>query len=191
MSAPAGRRSAPAGASAEYPAGRYAPVARILHWTTAVLVIAMIPAGFVLLDLPPGPIQDVAFDAHRSTGLLLLVLTFGRLAVRATRPAPPLPASIPPLQQRVAGAVHVALYALLIAMPLVGWWATSAYGAPIRFFGLFTVPPLVAPDKALAETGFAIHRALGIAFGVIIAAHAAAALHHHFAKRDGVLRRML
>ncbi len=172
-------------------AGRYAPAARAIHWVTAALVIAMIPGGFVLLDLPPGRIQDTAFDLHRSTGVLLFGLTLVRIAVRVARPAPPLPASIPPLQQRVAGAVHLLLYGLLLAMPVVGWWATSAYGAPIRVFGLFELPPLVAPDKAVAETAFAIHRALGIALAAIVAAHAAAALHHHFGRRDGVLRRML
>lgn len=172
-------------------AGRYAPAARALHWLTAVLVITMIPAGFVLLDLPPGRIQDTAFNLHRSTGVLLLALTLVRLVVRTARPAPPLPASIPPMQRLIAGAVHGLLYVLLIAMPLVGWWATSAYGAPIQVFGLFTLPPLVAQDKAVAETAFAIHGAMGLLLAATIAAHAGAALHHHFVKRDGVLRRML
>ncbi len=170
---------------------RYAAPARALHWLTAVLVIAMIPAGFVLLSLPAGPIQDTAFLLHRSTGVLLFALTALRLAWRLSHPPPPLPASIPAAQRAVAHAVHVALYGLLFAMPLVGWWATSAYGAPISVFGLFELPPLVAKDEALAERAFALHGALGIAMAVLIAAHAGAALQHHFVRRDGVLRRML
>jgi cytochrome b561 len=99
--------------------------------------------------------------------------------------------SVPAAQRAIAHAVHVALYALLFAMPLVGWWATSAYGAPISVFWLFELPPLVAKDEAVAERAFALHRALGIAMALLIAAHAGAALHHHFVKRDRVLRRML
>lgn len=172
------------------PAGRYGGVARALHWSTAVLVIAMIPAGFSLLSLPAGPIQDAGFLLHRSTGVLLFVLTVARLGWRLANP-PPLPAAIPAAQRAIAHAVHVALHALLFAMPLVGWWATSAYGAPISVFGLFELPPLVAQDRAVAEQAFALHGALGIAMAGLTAAHAGAALHHHFSKRDGVLRRML
>jgi len=171
--------------------GRYGATARVLHWSMAVLVIAVIPAGFVLLSLPPGPIQDTAFVLHRSTGVLLFVLTALRLSWRLTHPPPPLPASIPSGQRAIAHAVHVALYGLLFAMPLVGWWATSAYGAPISVFWLFELPPMVAQDRAVAEIGFQVHAALGIALALLIAAHAAAALHHHLVKRDGVLRRML
>jgi cytochrome b561 len=170
---------------------RYTGVARALHWTMALLVIAMIPAGFVLLSLPAGPIQDTAFNLHRSTGVLLFVLTALRLAWRLSHPPPPLPASIPAAQRAVAHLVHVALYALLFAMPVIGWWATSAYGAPIIVFGLFELPPLVAKDEALALRAFALHGYVGIALALLIAAHAGAALHHHFIKRDGVLRRML
>ena len=170
---------------------RYRPIARVLHWTTAVLVIAMLPLGAVLLDLPPGRIQDTAFDLHRSTGVLLFVLTALRLAVRLRNPPPLLPAHVPPLQQRAAHAVHVALYALLFAMPLVGWWGTSAFGAPIVVFGLFELPPLVAKDEAVARQALALHGWLGIALGIALLAHAGAALHHHFVKRDGMLRRML
>lgn len=170
---------------------RYRPIARALHWTTAVLVIAMLPLGAVLLDLPPGRIQDTAFDLHRSTGVLLFGLTALRLAVRLRYPPPPLPADVPPLQRRVAHAVHLALYALLFAMPLVGWWGTSAFGAPIVVFGLFELPPLVAKDEAVARQVLALHGWLGIALGIAVLGHAGAALHHHFVKRDGVLRRML
>ena len=170
---------------------RYGRLARALHWTTAALVILMVPGGLVLLSLPPGPVQDTAFVLHRSTGVLLFALTVLRLANRARHPAPPLPSGMPALQRRAAGAVHALLYLLLLAMPIVGWWATSAYGAPISVFWLFELPPLVAQDKAVAERVFALHGALGWVLVTLVAAHAGAALHHHFVKRDAILRRML
>jgi len=98
---------------------------------------------------------------------------------------------VPQLDAVVAGAVHALLYLLLLAMPIVGWWATSAYGAPISVFWLFELPPLVAQDKAVAERVFALHGALGLVLIALVAAHAGAALHHHFVKGDGILRRML
>jgi cytochrome b561 len=170
---------------------RYRPIARVLHWTTAILVIAMLPLGAVLLDLPPGRIQDTAFDLHRSTGVLLFVLTAVRLAVRLRYPPPPWPADLSRLQRAAAHGVHLALYALLFALPVVGWWGTSAFGAPIVVYGLFELPPLVAKDEALARQVLALHGWLGLAFGIAILAHAGAALHHHFVRRDGMLRRMV
>jgi cytochrome b561 len=172
-------------------AGRYTGVARLLHWTTAVLVIAMIPAGFVLMSLPAGAVQDTAFNLHRSTGVLLFALTLFRIGWRLGHPPPPLPAGVPAAQRAIAHLAHLGLYALLLAMPVIGWWATSAYGAPIIVFGLFELPPLVAQDRALSERLFALHGYAGIALALLIVAHAGAALHHHFSRRDGVLQRML
>jgi len=169
---------------------RYTPVARTFHWVTAALVLPMAALGFVLLDLPAGRTQDLAFDLHRSTGVLLFVLTALRLAWRLGHPPPPLPADVPTPQRRAAGLVHALLYALLLAMPLVGWWATSAYGATIRVYGLFVLPPLVAKDEALAERAFALHGALGIVLLALVAVHVAGALYHRFVRRDDVLRRM-
>jgi cytochrome b561 len=186
--AASGSRRAPAVRDAS--GARYSPVARLLHWLTVVLLIPMTAAGFVLLDLPPGRLQDDAFVLHRSTGVLLFVLTALRLAWRLSHPAPPLPDDVPPLQRRAAAATHLLLYALLLAMPIVGWWATSAYGAPIQVYWLFELPPLVAQDKAVAERAFALHGALGIALVALAALHVGAALYHRFVRHDGVLRRM-
>jgi cytochrome b561 len=172
-------------------APRYAGIARVLHWTTAALVFLMVPVGFLLLELPAGPIQDTAFDLHRSTGVLLFALTVIRLGYRLGHPAPPLPDELAAVQKFAAGATHVMLYGLLLLQPLVGWWGPSAYGAPIRGFWLFPRPPLVAPDKALAEQVLALHGWLGLALVGVVAVHVGAALHHHFVRRDGILRRML
>lgn len=173
------------------PIDRHRPFTRAVHWFTALCILVMLPVGAVLLDLPPGPIQDTAFDLHRSTGVLLLALTCVRLAHRLVRPPPPLPAHLTTLQRRLAHLTHAALYLLLLAMPVVGWWATSAYGAPINVFWLFELPPIAAVDRAAAERAFALHGMLGWAIVATVAVHACAALHHHFVRRDGVLRRML
>lgn len=170
---------------------RYSLVARGVHWITAFMVFAMVPAGIIMIRIGGGPLQNWLFDFHRSMGVVLMILTLARLAYRLARPPAPLPSSIPLWQRMAAKAAHVFIYGFLIINPFVGWVATSAYGAAISVFGLFTMPAIVAKDRALAEQLFTVHEALGIIFVVTVLVHIGAALHHGFVKRDGVLQRML
>ena len=170
---------------------RYTTVARALHWTMAVLVLMSIPVGFVLLALPPGGVQNTLFDLHRSVGVLLFVLVVIRLAWRLTHPPPPLPDDLPAWQRIASGTVHRLLYALLLIQPIIGWWGTSAFGAPINVFWLFELPPLVSKDEPAAKQILGVHDIIGIALSATIAIHISAALFHHFVRRDQVLRRML
>ena len=75
--------------------------------------------------------------------------------------------------------------------PIVGWIATSAYRAPIPVFWTFTLPPIWPVDRAFSERMFLVHRVLGITIAILALAHIAAALYHHFVRRDAVLMRML
>ncbi len=170
---------------------RYTGVARLLHWTMAALVLATVPAGFVLLSLPPGRVQNTLFDLHRSVGVLLFVLVVIRLPWRLTHPPPPLPEDLPAWQRLASGIVHHLLYVLLLIQPIIGWWGTSAFGAPISVFWLFELPPLVSKDEVAAKRILAWHGIVGITLSVAIAIHVSAALFHHFVRRDQVLRRML
>ncbi|HKU97212.1 MAG TPA: cytochrome b [Vineibacter sp.] len=175
----------------DQPVRRYTAVARTLHWTMAVLVLATIPVGFVLLSLPQGRLQDTLFDLHRSVGVLLFVLVVIRLAWRLTHKPPPLPDDLPAWQHLASGTVHRLLYAILLIQPIIGWWGTSAFGAPINVFWLFELPPLVSKDEAAAKQILGWHGIIGITLSVTIVIHVGAALFHHFVRKDAVLRRML
>ena len=61
------------------------------------------------------------FSIHRPLGIAILVLAVFRLGVRLWRGAPALPRDLPLLQVIAAKASHYLLYALLVAMPLIGW----------------------------------------------------------------------
>jgi cytochrome b561 len=87
--------------------------------------------------------------------------------------------------------VHRLLYAILLIQPIIGWWGTSAFGAPINVFWLFELPPLVSKDELAAKQILAWHGIVGITLSAIVAIHISAALFHHFVRRDEVLRRML
>jgi cytochrome b561 len=185
----AGRADAAASAILE-PA--YTPLARLLHWITAGLVLAMLPMGFVMAEvLKSGPLQDFLFALHESLGVTLMAIVYFRLIYRATHRPAPLPPEIPAFYRRAGHSVHWLLYALLAVQPIVGWIGTSAYRAPIHFFWLAELPPIWRQDRVFSDQMFWVHTGIGIALAVLICAHIGAGLFHHFIRRDQVLMRML
>jgi cytochrome b561 len=169
----------------------YTPVARALHWITAVLVLILIVVGVIIANTGDWPGKMVVYDLHKSTGIIVLPLVLFRLFYRLTHPPAPLPAHIPPIQQMAAHANHWALYALLIVQPIVGWIATSAYRAPIPVYWLFEMPPIWREDRAFSERMFTVHAAVATLLAIAATGHIGAALYHHFIRKDEVLMRMV
>ena len=170
----------------------YTPVARLLHWITAGLVLALLPIGFIMAELlKAGPLQDFLFALHESLGATLLLVVYIRLAYRLTHPPAPLPPEIPAFYRLAGHSVHYLLYALLAVQPIIGWIATSAYRAPVHFFWLFELPPIWPENRAFSDLMFWVHLGVGIALVVLICMHIGAGLFHHFVRRDAVLTRML
>jgi cytochrome b561 len=91
----------------------------------------------------------------------------------------------------ICRAVLTILASSQASKPIVGWIATSAYGAPITVFWVFALPPIWREDRAFSDQLFAAHAALGIALAVVICAHVGGALFHHLIRKDRVLMRML
>jgi cytochrome b561 len=169
----------------------YSVTARALHWVTAALVLTMIPIGLIMANFSLGPTGDVLYDIHRSIGAVLIPIVLVRLAYRLANPPPPLPDDIPAVQRLAANLTHWALYTLLIVQAFIGWIATSAYRAPINVFWLFELPPIWPVDQPFSERMFVVHRAIGIVLALLICMHIAAALYHHFVRKDDVLMRMI
>lgn len=162
--------------------------ARWLHWSMAAMILAMLFIGVAMvtsLELRPWLI-----DIHRPLGLLILLLALIRLRHRRKNPPPALPADLPRLQARIAGASHVALYALMFAMPLLGWAMSSAGGYLVPLPFGFTLPPLAPQDPGLYSLLRSAHGILGYAFFALVLAHVAGALHHAWVRRDGVFEAM-
>jgi len=93
--------------------------------------------------------------------------------------------------QRAALGAHLALYALLLTLPLLGLATSQAHAVHVRLFGLLQLPMLVPADADLADTLSDWHVWLAWALLVLVALHVAAALWHHAVRRDGVLHAML
>lgn len=165
--------------------GLFALPARVLHWLMAAMILAMLLIGI-------GMVASVSerhlwlLRLHQPLGIAILLLAVLRLAVRLRHPPPPLPADLPALQKLAAHASHWLLYALMIAMPLVGWAMLSAGGYPVMLSDSLRLPSIF-PTSA---TAFAIlrhlHTWLAMLLCLTFLAHLAAALYHGLIRRDGV-----
>ena len=164
-----------------------------LHWLGAAAILFLLALGLAMThaDLDAALKFDL-YQLHKAVGWLTLVLTLARLAARALTRAPaPLAAS--PMWERAAARVaHVGLYALALAVAASGWVrvSTAIVPVPISLFGLTTIPDIAAMDLALSETMARLHALAAYGLAALIALHAAAAIKHGFADRDGAWRRM-
>jgi cytochrome b561 len=169
---------------------RYARPAIALHWLMAWLIIALYFVGISISDIPIGPDRIQVVTWHKWLGVCVALLWFIRVAVRLTHTPPPLPANSPAWQNTLAHGVHIALYVLMIAIPVSGWLMSSAKGFNTTFFGLFDLPNLIERDKALAATLKSVHGTLANLLMVLVVAHIGAALKHQLIDKDNLLERM-
>ena len=173
----------------------YGSVAIVLHWTIALLFIGQIGLGFLTQAVPSDPaLQFSLYQWHKSFGFLILALALARIlwALTGARPAPE------PGAGRVEGlaahAAHIILRALTVLVPLAGWAVVSSspLGIPSFVFDLFVMPNLPLPVSDAWEALWSrLHAILAYGAGVLVLAHALAALYHHAVRRDATLRRML
>jgi len=173
------------------PGAGWSGIAKFLHWTIALLIVAQFVVGWLAVSWPLSPTQLDLFVWHKSTGMLVLALVVVRLAWRATHRAPPFPSTMPRWERIAARLTHGLLYAAMIAIPLTGWIVSSAAGVPFRIYWWIPLPSIAATDRHLEDLAANVHGALGIALIVLLVIHVGAALRHHYIKRDDVLVRML
>ena len=169
---------------------RYSTLTIALHW----FMLALLAAVYACIELrefwPKGSDpRELLKTWHFMLGLSVLLLVWVRLAARLGGGTPPIEPAPPAWQNLLAKGVHIALYALMIGMPIGGWLILSGEGKPIPFFG-FELPALVGPNEELAEQIEEIHETGGVVGYWLIGLHAAAALFHHYIKRDNTLLRM-
>lgn len=173
------------------PRNRYSTVSLVLHWLIAALVVTQI--GLIAAhEATDGPISREFVNLHKSVGLSILVLTLARLGWRIANPAIPLPLEMPRWQKLLARTNHVLFYVLLLAMPLVGWAASSAAGRDIVWFGLFEWPLLpIGGGRETARDLMDVHEAAAKLLIFLVVLHIVGALKHQFIDRDNVLHRMI
>jgi cytochrome b561 len=164
-------------------------LSRLLHWTMAVLILAMLFIGVAMVSSLSDYHRLVAI--HRPLGILLLVLVAVRLVNRLLSPPPPLPAAMPPLLRLAAHGSHWLLYGLMVAVPLVGWGMLSAADYPIPLAGGLHLPPILPHDKALYAILRPAHTVLAFLLFATFLVHLGAALTHALIFKDGIFRSMV
>ncbi|MBT2187458.1 cytochrome b [Sphingobium nicotianae] len=170
---------------------RFPPLAIALHWVMVALIAAVYACILLRGTYPRGSdLREGLKTWHFMLGLAVLVLVLVRIVARFVSTEPPIVPEPPAWQMRLARITHLALYAFMVAMPLLGWVALSASGKAIPFFGLH-LPALVGPGETLAEQVEEVHETIGTIGYFLIGLHALAALFHHYFLKDDTLRRML
>ena len=165
--------------------------ARAFHWLIAALVLVQFAIGTVAEEMKLTPAKLDLFVWHKSIGVTVFVLAVLRLAWRLGNPPPEPPDGTPGWEQRLAAVAHWALYALIFAVPLSGWWVSDASRVPFKAFFLVPMPDFIATDRTLQEAAAEVHEVLTMTLLVVVIVHVAAALRHHCLLHDDVLRRML
>jgi cytochrome b561 len=163
-------------------------LSRILHWTMAAMILAMLFIGIGMVA-SPSDYHDLV-SIHKPLGILVLILVAIRLVNRLLNPPPPLPDGMPPWQRFAAYGSHVLLYALMFAVPLVGWAMLSAARYPIVLYGSLQLPPIAPQSPELFAVLRQTHTVLALLLFATFLAHLGAALTHALIFRDDVFPSM-
>ena len=180
---------------------RYSVSARWFHWLTTLLILVIVPLGWMFAEFKttpdghfhayfPGPVAAYA-SAHKTLGLVVLALVAVRLAYRLANRPPPLPGQVSVVEAGLAHATHWVLYLVLLAMPISGYVMSSGGKRPISIFGLFDFPKLPGVTEQVAKSAAVVHLTAQFAVYAFVILHVAGVCWHLFVRRDDLLGRML
>lgn len=172
-------------------AARYGSFSIGIHWLMFLLFIALYGSIELreLFEKGSDP-REMLKTWHFMLGLLVFLLVWFRIAGRFSGPTPAIHPAPGAMQMWSAKLLHLALYVLMIGMPLTGWLLLSAAGKPIPFFGL-ELPALIEANKDLAKQIKEMHELVGTAGYFLIGLHVVGALYHHLIQHDNTLLRIL
>lgn len=171
---------------------RYGFVSRLLHWSIAVLMIGLLWLGWYVVDLSYYDRWFTTFlNWHKALGMLVLAAGLANIPWAFASPAPAPPASIASWERLGTRAMHLTLFAMVLAIPITGYIISTSAGGGISIFGWFEVPALLAKNDTLRDLAVDLHFYLAYITAALVLLHASAALKHQFVDRDGTLRRML
>jgi cytochrome b561 len=167
---------------------RFTVVARVLHWTMAVMVITTLFIGVFMVT----SIADfhVLVAIHEPLGIAIFVFVLVRIGWRLTHVLPPFPPGMGTLDRLAAKYSERLLYALLICQPLIGWAMVSASGQPIVLFGSLQLPAIVPQNITLFAILLRAHIIAAYLLYLTFAAHLAGVLLHTIVIKDRALDRM-
>lgn len=169
----------------------YTRIAQILHWLMAIIFIAAWIIGFysgnfLSYDVD-GSFKGTVITLHKNIATVIIFLVIVRIFWRYTHPAPELPNTMSPTMKRLAHFGHLALYFMLLALPITGCLFSWSAGHPAPVLYLFNLPTLIAENPEITAIVKPLHIYISWAAGILLAGHILAALKHHFIDKDTVL----
>lgn len=167
----------------------YGLLAKIFHWTIAVLIIGLLPVGLGMGMMPNDPFKFQIYAMHKSFGLLVFFLGLGRIVWRFVSPPPEHLETHARWEVTLASAAHFWLYVCIIGMPLSGWLMSNAGEFPVPFFGI-QMPTLIGKNEQFGDLFGEVHEILAYTLLLILAMHVAGALKHQLIDKDETLQRM-
>ena len=183
------------------PVARYNRTAMALHWIVAALILINVCYGLAAASADDAHVRPLV-DAHKSIGLTVLGLVLLRILWRLGHKPPPMPRSYPKLERWGAHAAHIALYAVILALPLSGYLHDSAWNGaashPLVLFGVLPfprMPILKALDPAtkdvLHDWFGAAHVYIGYVLYGLVGLHLLGVAKHHAIDHESEISRML
>ena len=167
-------------------------VSRWLHWILGAMIIGMLAYGWWMNHIPARGDRLFYRTIHADIGYVLLLLTVVRLIWRGINPTPALPSDMPRWLRIAARVNQWSLYLITFMVAMLGWAHSGAHTPDYSsWFGLFHVPQITSPDKAAANAYEERHILFAYVLLALIVIHFAAAIWHHFVKRDRVAVRMI
>ncbi|MGH8046903.1 MAG: cytochrome b, partial [Chthoniobacterales bacterium] len=167
---------------------QFAIQSRILHWLMAVMLLAMLFIGVTMVSSLGNYHALVAI--HRPLGIAILILAAIRFVNRMCTTLPPFPPTMSKRERFMASSSEKLLYALMFALPLVGWGMLSAGHYPIVMFGAVHLPPILPANPTLYAILRPSHTILAYLLFATFLAHLGAVLFHTLIVRDRILDRM-
>lgn len=167
----------------------YNTLSKLLHWTTAILILGLLALGFYMAQLDYSDDKIKLYGLHKSFGLLVLMLGIVRVTWHLLVKKPKSLPEHKKWEKGLSHAVHALLYLCIFAIPLSGWIMSSAGDFAVQFFGI-NMPDIVAKDKELFETSGEVHETLAFIVLCLAGLHFLGAAKHHIIDRDQTLTRM-
>lgn len=172
----------------------YSGPAKTFHWLTVLIIIPQFFVGFVMSERAERNLFDATtnqmYSMHKIAGFILLWLVLARSIYTLTKGAPPPASTLTPLERIASAAVHHALYACLVIVPVLGWAGVSAFPA-LMIFDAFSLPAILPANEDLAKQILKWHGIFAVIMLLLVMAHIGGALMHGVIKRDGVMNRMI
>ena len=170
---------------------RYGSLSIAMHWLMLLLIVAVYACIELREFYPKGSDPRNALKAwHFTLGLSVFFLVWLRLVLKVAQVTPNIVPKPVNWQVLLAKVVHLAMYAFMLGMPILGWLILSGEGKDIPFYGV-NMPALIDKNKEFAKLVKEIHEIGGTLGYFLVGIHAAAALFHHYVIKDNTLLRIL